>query len=432
MSQFDRRAEDIFRQAEWACNRPFLAAAMAAAALVACAQGRSDAGKRPALQAALETLGAGQVVDAEAAANLFNSFANGIRSQPVLGRKAALRAVAAVAGDAGAGTRLLAICHAVGDLGGGTSGRESTAIDQIAAALDAAALDTVPPAPIGDPVPGRQGAGRGPFRIVLGNEKGGTGKSTTAMHLAVALLRLGYRVGSIDLDGRQGTLSRYLANRRTLAQAVGSDVPMPLHRRIERSTAADRNAAERADEARLAEVLTELGDRQVVVIDTPGSDSHLGRLGHAQADILITPINDTLLDVDILAHIDPKKREVRAPSAYCEMIWKLNQQRTARGGEAIDWIVMRNRLTHIDAHNKRAVADLLEQLAKRLGFRLASGFGERVIFHELFLTGLTVLDLPDDKLRGWSNLSLSHARREIDGLLAAIGVPEVDAARQAG
>ncbi len=395
---------------------------MAAAALIACAEGRPDVDKRRALQAALENLDAGQAVDPGAAANLFNSFTNGIRSQPGLGRKAALRAVAALAGDAAAAARLLAICRAIGGLGGGASARELTAIDQIAAVLD-----TGPSAPVEDLVPGRRGGrgvGFGPFRIVLGNEKGGTGKSTTAMHLAVALLRLGYRVGSIDLDGRQGTLSRYLANRRTLAQAVGSDVPMPLHRRIARSTAADRNAAEREDQARLAEAMTELGDRQVVVIDTPGGDSYLGRLGHAQADMLITPINDTLLDVDILAHIDPAKREVRAPSAYCEMVWKLNQQRTARGHEAIDWIVMRNRLTHIDAHNKRAVADLLEQLAKRLGFRLAAGFGERVIFHELFLTGLTVLDLPDDRLRGWSNLSLSHARREIDGLLAAIGVPE--------
>jgi chromosome partitioning protein len=268
--------------------------------------------------------------------------------------------------------------------------------------------------------------GSGPFRIVIGNPKGGTGKSTTAMHLSVALLRLGYRVGSIDLDGRQGTLSRYLANRRSLGRAVGREVPMPRHRRIARATTADRNAAEREDEARLADAMTELGDRQVVIIDTPGSDSHLGRLGHAQADMLITPINDTLLDIDILAHIDPRKREVRAPSAYSEMVWELNEQRRARGREAIDWIVMRNRLTHIDAHNKRAVADLLEQLAKRIGFRLAAGFGERVVFHELFLTGLTVLDLPDDKLRGWSNLSLSHARREIDGLLATIGVPEAD------
>jgi chromosome partitioning protein len=417
---------------------------MAAAALIACAEGRPDAGKRRALQAALEKLYVGQAVDpgahdTSAAANLFNSFANGIHSQPTLGREAALRAVAALAGDGAAGARLLAICHAISCLGGGVSARELTAIDRIAAALDSGARDVGPPAPFEAPVPGRRGARGaggvdprpGPFRIVLGNEKGGTGKSTTAMHLAVALLRLGYRVGSLDLDGRQGTLSRYLANRRALSQAVGGDVPMPLHRRIARSNAADRNAAEREDEARFAEAMTELGDRQVVVIDTPGSDSHLSRLGHAQADMLITPINDTLLDVDILAHIDPRKREARAPSVYTEMIWKLNQQRGARGFEAIDWIVMRNRLTHIDAHNKRAVADLLEQLAERIGFRLAAGFGERVIFHELFLTGLTVLDLPDDNLRGWSNPGLSHARREIDDLLATIGVPEVEAARKA-
>jgi chromosome partitioning protein len=421
LSQFDRRADDLFRQAEWACNRFFLAAAMAAAALVACAEGRPDAGKRRALQAALADLDTGPAVDPGAAANLFNSFANGIRSQPTLGREAALRAVASLAGDAGAAARLLAICHAIGSLGGRISARELTAIDRIAAALGA-----VPPALPEPPAAPGQRAESGPFRIVIGNEKGGTGKSTTAMHLAVALLRHGYRVGSIDLDGRQGTLSRYLANRRSLGRAVGREVPMPRHRRIARATTADRNAAEREDEARLADAMTELGDRQVVIIDTPGSDSHLGRLGHAQADMLITPINDTLLDIDILAHIDPRKREVRAPSAYSEMVWELNEQRRARGREAIDWIVMRNRLTHIDAHNKRAIADLLQQLAKRIGFRLAAGFGERVVFHELFLTGLTVLDLPDDKLRGWSNLSLSHARREIDGLLATIGVPEAD------
>jgi len=281
LNQFNRRAEDLFRQAEWACNRPLLGAAMAAVALIACAEGHPNAGKRRALQAALKNIDVGQAVDPGAAANLFNSFANGIRSQPTLGREAALRAVAALAGDARAVARLLAVCNAIGGLGGGSTARELTAIDRIAAALDATALDTGAPARSEGPVPEGRAAGSGPFCIVLGNEKGGTGKSTIALHLAVALLKLGYRVGSIDLDGRQGTLSRYLANRRTLTQAVGSDVPMPLHRRIARSTLADRNAAERADKAQLAEAMTELGDRQVVVIDTPGGDSYLGRLGHA-------------------------------------------------------------------------------------------------------------------------------------------------------
>ena len=105
LSQFDRRAEDLFRQAEWACNRPPLAAAMAAAALIACAEGRPDVDKRRALQVALGNLDAGRAVDPGAAANLFNSFTNGIRSQPSLGRKAALRAVASLAGDAAAAAR---------------------------------------------------------------------------------------------------------------------------------------------------------------------------------------------------------------------------------------------------------------------------------------------------------------------------------------
>ncbi|MCH8925425.1 MAG: AAA family ATPase [Proteobacteria bacterium] len=375
-------------------------------------------------------------VDPAAASNLFNSFANGIRSQPGLGRSAALRAVAAVAGDAEGAQRLLRICRAVsgahggiqdGAQGGaqdGPSARDSAVIEEIRAVLDVPA-----PEALDETFANRDGAPPGPFVITLGNEKGGTGKSTAAMHLAVALLKLGYKVGTIDLDGRQGTLSRYLTNRRALAKTIHRDVPMPLHRRIEGSEADQRQAAESEDKARFGEALVELADRQIVIVDTPGSDSYLSRLAHANADMLITPINDTLLDIDILAHIDPSKREVRAPSAYCQMVWKQNDRRRASGREPIDWIVMRNRLTHIDAHNKRAVADLLDQLAERLGFRLATGFGERVIFHELFLTGLTVLDLPDDRLRGWSNVSLSHARREIHDLLLAVGVPETELAR---
>jgi chromosome partitioning protein len=426
VSQFDRRAEDLFRQAEWACNRPFLGAAMAAAALVACARGPPGRATPQAVVAALDGLDPPKAVDPVAAKNLFNSFANGIRSQPGLGRAAALRAVAAVAGDAAGAGRLLEICRAVGAADAGRAPAETAAIEAICAALEV-------PAPQGFEAPpvDRRGAAPAPFLITLGNEKGGTGKSTTAMHLLVALLKLGYKLGSIDLDGRQGTLSRYLSNRRALATAIGREVPMPLHRRIEASAAADRNAAEREDRARLNEALAELADRQVVVMDTPGSDSTLSRLAHANADMLITPINDTLLDIDILAHIDPRKREVRAPSAYCEMVWTHNERRVAAGRKPSDWIVMRNRLTHIDAHNKRAVADLLDLLAERLGFRLASGFSERVVFHELFLTGLTVLDLPDDRLRGWSNVSLSHARQEIRNLLLAVGVPEAEVARRA-
>jgi chromosome partitioning protein len=423
VSLFDRRADDLFGQAEWACSRPFLGAAMAAVALVACADDKLFFARRAALADILERADTPKAFDPDAANNLFSSFATGIRSQPEQGRAAALSAVSALSGDTESARLLIRICNAVGRADGGLTARELAVIDEICAILNITVPDAFEQTSVNP-----AGEGPAPFLIALGNEKGGTGKSTTALHLVVALLKLGYKVGSIDLDGRQATLSRFLANRGALAKATDQELPMPLHRRIERSRAAERDAAEREDEARLHEAVAELADRQIVVVDTPGSDSYLSRLAHANADMLITPINDTLLDIDILAHIDPNKREVRAPSAYCEMVWKQNERRVSSGRKPIDWIVMRNRLTHIDAHNKRAVADLLDQLSKRIGFRLAAGFGERVVFHELFLTGLTVLDLTDNRLRGWNNASLSHARREIDDLLLAVGLPEPEIA----
>ncbi|MEX2009906.1 MAG: division plane positioning ATPase MipZ, partial [Dongiaceae bacterium] len=206
-----------------------------------------------------------------------------------------------------------------------------------------------------------------PYVIVVGNEKGGTGKSTTALHLVVGLLKAGHSVGSIDLDARQGTLSRYLANRASFAAETGRALDMPEHRRVERSAAATRAAAEAAAAARLEAALSELSGRQFVVIDTPASDSHLSRLGHAAADTLITPLNDSFLDVDLLAVVDRARREVLAPSIYSRLVWEQNNRRVAANRAPIDWIVMRNRLTHIEARNKREIADLLERLAKRIG-----------------------------------------------------------------
>ena len=419
MSLFDRRTENLFRQVEWACKRPSLSAAMAATALVACTQGSPSFARRRAIAEILDSIGTRKAIDTRAANNLFNRFTSGICNQPGQGRATAFSAVSAVAGDAESTQLLLWICRAVSRADGGPTAKDSALIDEISAVSQLPVPDFLDEARAD-----RDGKSPRPFFITLGNEKGGTGKSTTAMHLVVALLRFGYRVGSVDLDGRQGTLSRYLLNRGALAKTTDQEIPMPVHRRIEPSEAADRDVAATEETARIHEAFAELADRQIVVIDTPGSDSHLSRLGHTHADMLITPINDTLLDIDILAHIDPNKREVRAPSAYCEMVWEQSERRVSSGGKPIDWIVMRNRLTHIDAHNKRAIAGLLDQLAKRIGFRLAPGFGERVIFHELFLTGLTVLDLPDDRLRGWNNVSLSHARREIRDLLLTVGVPE--------
>src|ERR1041384_5447446 len=65
--------------------------------------------------------------------------------------------------------------------------------------------------------------------VVLGNEKGGSGKSTTALHIAVALMKAGQRVATIDLDCRQQSFTRYIGNRSAWARRTGLDLEIPVH-----------------------------------------------------------------------------------------------------------------------------------------------------------------------------------------------------------
>ncbi|MBF0391052.1 MAG: AAA family ATPase [Alphaproteobacteria bacterium] len=251
--------------------------------------------------------------------------------------------------------------------------------------------------------------------IVLGNEKGGTGKSTVSMHLIVHLLHQGVKVGSIDLDARQATLTRYVENRRNRSPGLA----LPDHEPV--PPTADRAA----DEARLLAVLDRLaGACEVVVIDTPGSDSPLSRLGHSFADTLVTPINDSFVDLDVLARVEAGgSLRITRLSHYAEMIWETKKQRALRGERgAVDWIVLRNRLSHVDARNKREVEAVLNTLAKRLAFRMVAGLGERVIYRELFLDGLTLFDLGREN--GGGEMTLSHvaARQELRQLIEAVGI----------
>lgn len=261
--------------------------------------------------------------------------------------------------------------------------------------------------------------------IVTGNEKGGSGKSTTAMHLIIGLLRDGYQVAAIDLDARQGTLTNYLGNRQHFIDDKGIDLPTPRFRVIEHSIEPNRDAAELDDEKRLSETIAELsGGHDVIVIDTPGADSSLTRLGHSFADTLITPINDSFIDLDVLARVDPVSLSIKNPSHYSEMVWQQKMRRAKRDGGSTDWIVMRNRLSHLDARNKREVERLLKELSSRVGFRQVAGFGERVIYRELFLAGLTMMDITD--VLGTDSLTMSHlsARQEVRGLIDAIALPD--------
>jgi len=259
-----------------------------------------------------------------------------------------------------------------------------------------------------------------PHVIVLGNEKGGSGKSTTAMHLIVALLRGGGSVGSLDLDARQGTLTRYVENRQ--ASAAELPLPLPRHAAIRASQLDSAVAAAAEDRRRFAEAMAGFADCQFVVIDTPGSDTGLSRIGHSHADTLVTPLNDSFLDLDLLARLDREGKRILGPSVYAEAVWEQRKRRALADGGSIEWIVMRNRLSSLDARNKRDIGRLLEQLSRRIGFRLAPGFTERVIFRELFPRGLTLLDLDPGGARLALNMSHVAARQEVRALLKAIGI----------
>jgi chromosome partitioning protein len=255
--------------------------------------------------------------------------------------------------------------------------------------------------------------------IVVGNEKGGSGKSTTCMHVATALARMGKRVGAIDLDLRQRSFGRYLENRHAYLTQAGLTLPTPDYRDLPRG---DPSAAQ---DDRLAQAVEAMhGEKDFIIIDCPGSHTRLSQLAHTMADTLITPLNDSFVDFDLLARVDPATGKVKGPSIYAEMVWGARQMRAQAGLKPIDWIVVRNRLGAQQMHNKKKVGAALEDLSRRIGFRVLPGFSERVIFRELFPRGLTLLDLKDT---GVDQLNLSNvaARQELRDLMSGLKLPSL-------
>ena len=250
-----------------------------------------------------------------------------------------------------------------------------------------------------------------PHVIVFANEKGGTGKSTTAVHVAIALAARGARVACLDLDHRQRTVGRYLDNRAETVKRTSSPLPMPLH-----ATLSDQSEDQFED---LWHSLSSQAD--FLVVDTPGRDDPFARTAAALANTLVTPMNDSFVDFDLIGQVDPETYQVTRPSFYSELIWDARKQRARADGTTIDWVVLRNRLQHIEARNMRRVSDALAQLAKRVGFRIIPGLGERVIYREMFPAGLTMID---SKAFGAMGLGHVAARQELREMMAALQLPE--------
>lgn len=261
--------------------------------------------------------------------------------------------------------------------------------------------------------------------IVIGNEKGGSGKTTIAMHLIISLLKLGFKVASIDVD-RQQSLTRYLENRaKTLATRGDQSLLMPIHKAIPRSEGSDLNAVSAAEQAAFEAALREFADSDFIVVDTPGSDSNLSRVAHFCANMVVTPINDSFLDLDLIGVVSADNLEATKPGIYSAMLWEQKMKRAAQKSGELEWVVVRNRLSTLDAINKRNVENALGKLSKRFGFKVAPGFGDRVVFKELFLTGLTLHDAmvaPEIKM----STSVVAARQELRNFMIALNIPEIN------
>ena len=254
-----------------------------------------------------------------------------------------------------------------------------------------------------------------PHFIVFANEKGGTGKSTTAVHTAIALAATGQRVAALDLDSRQRTMTRYLENRDATMRRLEKDLPHAAFEVLDEGASFDEAVARLSDSA------------DVVVIDTPGRDDSVARDAILKADTLVTPMNDSFVDLDLIGQVHPENFKVTKPSFYAELIWNSRTQRAKATGKSVDWVVLRNRLQHIDSHNLRRVGAALDELARRVGFRVIPGLGERVIYRELFPKGLTLLDFEHLGEVGIGHIT---ARQELREMISGLGVPGTEQTEQ--
>jgi chromosome partitioning protein len=227
----------------------------------------------------------------------------------------------------------------------------------------------------------------------------------------------------LDLDLRQQSMGHFFANRRAWLSANGAVAPMP----VEHPLSADGKALALAPDAealtRFEEAFEDLaGQADFVLIDTPGSDTAISRAAHGRADLIVTPMNDSFVDFDMLGVVDPVTLELKRHSLYSETVWESRKARAVKDRKQIDWVVLRNRLAPTEARNRKRLEERIETLSRKVGFRIGPGLRDRVIYRELFPFGLTVADL-SASIRPVA-MSLQHvaARQELRALMTALGL----------
>lgn len=258
--------------------------------------------------------------------------------------------------------------------------------------------------------------------IVVANEKGGSGKSTIAMHLAIALMKSGQSVATLDLDSRQRSFTHYIDNRLAWSRRRGREMPVPTHMCFDEAAEFSDLQGEDAARASLKVTLDRLtASHDCVIVDTAGHHQSTTRLIHSLADTLITPLNDSFVDLDVLGSVDPETFAVTGVSHYARIVEDARCERRFEGKPDIDWIVLRNRLSTLTSRNKRLVGDALRDLAQQLSFRCIEGLAERVIFREFYPRGLTAIDDLDELTLG-TRPTMSHvsAQLEVQTLVSSL------------
>jgi chromosome partitioning protein len=234
------------------------------------------------------------------------------------------------------------------------------------------------------------------------------------------MLYRGKRVAVIDADLRQQTLSRFLANRRSWLPAAGVEAPVPLEYKLHEDpgTLAHGDPAEAVARFESA-VGMAMGDADLVVIDTPGSDTAVSRCAHLQADLVVTPMNDSFVDFDVLGQLDPVTLRLLRPSLYTQVVLEARETREYHS-RRLDWVVLRNRMAATDGRNRERLTQGLETLADEVGFRMGPSLRERVTYREMFPFGLTIADLAPGLRPGGVSAPRLAAREELRDLLVAL------------
>ena len=267
------------------------------------------------------------------------------------------------------------------------------------------------------------GSERQPGRIIVfSNLKGGTGKSTTALSVIVGLLRQGKSVASLDLDMDQEALSRYLFNRTRFAKLTKLRIGMPDHHRFTQIDPGGNGAALSTRLERLSELIDKLvAENDYLIIDCPSLDNPLTRSVTARADVLTSPVNESFLDIDVIGEVRGSPPTVTRVGPFAEMIGAEMQRRRDEGVAPLEWIVVRNRRNPSATRHTAAIGTVLGELARNLSFRVTDGFVDRLIFRELFLVGLSILDLRKDDPLIAGNSSHKSAYEEASNLLQSVG-----------